>query len=65
MINKQIKTDACDFVRTIKRYERKIQRLTKERDSYKESYIKIANILKAWRLIKTEFYERYYDHRPY
>lgn len=68
MINKEIETDACDFVRAIKRYERKIQRLTKERDSYKENNIKIGKTLKAWKPLVVAFYEmrgRYHDPCPY
>lgn len=65
MIDTRIETDACNFVRTIKRYERKIQRLTRERDSYKESNKKI---IKAWKPIVVAFYEmrnRHYDPCPY
>ena len=65
MIDTKIKNNACDFVRSFKRYERKIQRLTKERDSYKERNKKI---IKAWKPIVVAFYasqERYCDPCPY
>lgn len=48
MINTKIENEACTFVVTINRYERKIKRLKRERDEHKRRNRELQATLKSW-----------------
>lgn len=49
MINTKIEHKAYSFVDTIKRYEQKIKRLTRERDEYKRRNRVLEDTLESWK----------------